>query len=310
MATKRSKRVVDTGFEILDATPEMRVGSPSPEDKIETDKDREFLDEKLASALEIRIKTITGASLGQWPAEIVKITSDSDGLHLSMLLPFPILRPSPVLGRWPPSRREQNQLRNSFAEFLLTETSQRDVASFFHQKLASFLIELKCPKKLSLIILEWLNSIVQRKLAGRPKRIITHDMRRRIKTEGRFILNVIRAMKNQVELWQKKNKSLEDSTILTRLRKKYLRSSYAGMIQHFWNIRDELPRRRHHANTLDAAAFSEDASLEGNKERQCKISEPGEWSMIDIAAKVTQAHLLKETGKQIAQSKIRTLIKK
>jgi hypothetical protein len=302
MSRGRKARSVETGFEIVNIDNPTVADKPYNEDETETDEDRKRLAKRLARSMEWRIKEVTNASLGYWPAEILNIKFDADGLLVSTWLPFPLLRPSRVTGEWPPRRAEQESLRDRYAEYLLTSASEKELASFYFQKLVNFLIEHLFPVKLNTEVIKHLKRISQRALAGRPAEAITPEMRQRIISDGQSISEKVETIKTQITLWQKKG-PLQDRTILTRLRSRYPPSKFAW-IEHFLSLSPTFPRRRYLSKSDDASRYSEDGNLPS-----CKISEPEDWSMIDIVAKVLQAHLREETRKRIALLKIKALIR-
>jgi hypothetical protein len=289
----------DSGRDNLDAAPHDTPG------ECEHFKRRKQLTDGIARSVEAEIRQFTSASLGTWPAEILNIEFDAEGLLLSARLPFPIFEPSAGKDDWPGSRRKQECLRTKYAEHLFRQEKQ--LASFFYQKLVEFIIEYRRFDRFGPDVIKRLNSIAQREFAGHPTEIIQPAMGQKIRREGRSVWRTIELIRDFVKLLQKKDGPLRDSQILKRLRRKFPQSRFPW-VEHFYALSGTLPRRRYWSASSVESATSENMSPDG-KRPPCTIAEPGEWSIVDITARVVQAHFRKETSRTFALLKIKGLIR-
>jgi hypothetical protein len=114
-------------------------------------------------------------------------------------------------------------------------------------------------------------------------------------------------MREYVKLLQKKYRNLQDPTILRRLRRKFPKGKFPW-IEHFYALDGKIPRRRYLSANPIGIAIPADTSSDDDQTRFA-ISEPSDWSIPDITARVIQARFHKETSKQFALLKIKNLIK-
>ena len=280
------------------------AGDAENPDKPRIDPRKKTL-QAIARCLEAEIKLVTDSSLGWWPAEILHIEFDSEGLLLSTRLPFPIFEPSGGEGEWPESRREQERCRTKYAEYLFKQ--EKKLASFFFQRLVDFLIEDRDFNRFGPEVMKRLKTIAQREFAGHPAETIHPAMERKIRRKGLVICRTVESMREDVKSWQKKNASLRDADILRRLRRKFTQNKIPW-IKHFYSMSESLPRRRYWSATLDEMQVLESAPADG-RPSPCKLSEPDQWSVADIVARVVQIQLRNETGKMFALLRIKNLIR-
>jgi hypothetical protein len=299
---------VDQGAEILDTSVSTSSDSSHGTQENERSTNRLRLKRSIARSLEAEIREVTDASLGSWPAEIQGINRDADGLLVSIRLPFPIFTPSSGEGYWPPSRREQERRRKKYAEFLSSQRNEAKLASFFYQQLVNFMIEDRKFDRFGPDIIKHLKTIAQRELAGHPEEIIQPRTGRRIQREGKVVERTIESIRTFVKRLKVKDGRLQESTILRKLNRKFPRSRFVW-IKHFYDLSAKLPRRRYWSSSPDESAASE-KFFENGTRTPCTISEPNDWSIPDITAKVVQHWFRKETGKTFALAKIKTLVRK
>ena len=300
MSRKEKVRTILPGLTIIDIAKPV-LAKPCSVEELEVGINQEQLDSYIAGSIERRFNEITQSSLGHWQAEIQNISFNDSCLLVSIEVPF-------VLPFDSPYRRDQIRLREGFAEYLFKRDTQKKLSNqFLYPMLVDYLIEAFELKKVNSYIMKRLKKIPQRSLAGRPTAPIPSDMQVRIIQEGKAIFGMLRLIRGQVQEWQKKNHDLTDSTIQKKLRKKYPASKFKWMA-HFLKMGAKLPRRRYDASERNWVPSMEVTSPD-TKPTPCKLTEPSEWSVVDIATRVTQSHILHETGKRIALQRIKALLR-
>lgn len=300
MSRKGRVRKTLQGIEIMNVANPV-LAEPCSTKELEASISREQQHANIAETIERRFLEVTQSSLAHWQAEIQNIDFDDYRLLVSIAVPF-------VLPSDPFHRRERTRLREDFAEFLFKRENQKKLSNqLLHPMLVAFLIDTFSLKHLDSRIMKRLKRLPQRSSAGRPTEPVPSDMQMRITKEGKAIYRKLQDIRGQVEKWQKKLADLNAAMIRLKLRKRYPAAKFKWM-PHFLTMSSKLPRRRYYASERNQSAFSEVTSLDASVP-SCQITEPRAWSIIDIATKVTQAHLLQETGKQIALLRIRALIR-
>jgi hypothetical protein len=271
------------------------------EEEFESSVSPKEFDRRIAVSLDRRIQEITQSSLGHWPAEIQNIEFNDYGFLMSIEVPF-------VLSSDAKFRRDEIRLQTGFAQYLFKTDNQKKLSNqFLYPMLVNYLIEAFGIKTVNPMVRNYLKNIPQRTLAGRPNGPISSDVQGRVTQEGKAILEMLRVIRTKVQGWQMKTPDLNDLAIQQRIRKRYPASKFKW-IPHFLKMCSKLPRRRYE---VSASALVRSPVNAPNHEKltTCTITDPKDWSVIDIAIRVTQAQILQQTGRRIALLKIKALLK-
>lgn len=257
---------------------------------------------QIARSVESKVRSSADFSLGRFPLKIKNIKTEKDRLLISISIPFLVL-----LDEDPHLRRELKRVREGFVVYLTKKENEKQLSSFFYKQLAGFLIEIYTSKRFSPEIMKLLRRFTQRTLAGRPSRVVPADASRYIKQEGKSVLQSIRNIQVHIGDMKRHDKRLTNGTVLKKLRREFPSRRYPW-IQEFLALKDNLPRRRYSPSTATHEEIPESVDPDG-KLPPCGLSEPENWSTLEITTRVIQAKLLTETKVRYPLRAIRDLLK-
>ena len=246
-------------------------GKPAPPTK------KTSLNKAIYKQLRIQIKGILDPVLSFGDVRITRV-SHVDG-SISFRVPFWLPPPSPDNVRWLTTLEEQRSLRQTFAVRLEAELNR-----FLEIQLKEYLLERMDIEHYDPSIQKIVRRLFQKLLAGRPA--YAHSSLN--PPEKKLLLDV----RKSVESFRDAVKQLAAKNLTDRDIRGHLRESVTSHEERYLKLFlrhcSKIPRRRYDRYEHDPDAYSTDT----------KLSEPNEWDLVRITARIAYHEILAATGKR------------
>jgi|HubBroStandDraft_6_1064221.scaffolds.fasta_scaffold22903_4 hypothetical protein len=250
------------------------------------EKNRAYLNQRIAKTLEIHIRSLTDIPFNFSEAEVLNASAEGDRLVVSVRTTLCLPQPAGNSGEWLGTRKESAQFRRAFEEHLTRNFSakhRRTLSNILHSEFDAFVRSFICVTNED--VMSRVPKTTERKGAGRRRTNLDPGTVAALEARSGAIRPGLLEIRNEIGILTKTNSKVDDEQC-----KEHLRKAYSDRY-------DWLPI------FLENKNWGNDITTRKGERRSIRISDLTTWSAVDRSNLIALEELKRRTQQSVSLSK-------